>query len=80
MLLREGQLLFDLQLKLSDLHLQLLFLLEYLLDALLELRRGGRGRGALRRASVVRRSEDLLFQLLKLGNILLERCKLSLVL
>ena len=71
LLLREGQLLFDLQLKLANLLLQLLLLLQNLLHALLKLRRGSRRRRSLRRTGRVRRRQNLLLKLLQLGHILL---------
>lgn len=80
MLLREGQLLFNLELKLADLLLELLLLLENLLDTLLELSRSRGRRWTLGGAGGVGRSQDLLLQLLKLRHILLKRSQLRLVL
>ena len=80
-MLRIGQLLLDLQLKLLDLLLKLLLLLKDLLHTLLELRmlllsivRSGcrhRGRCLLR--------QDVLYQLLQLRHVLLQGCQLLLV-
>ena len=80
LLLRIGELLFDLQLELSDLLLQLLLLLQYLLDALLEVRRGSGGGRALDDTGRVRRGEHLLLELLQLRNVLLQGGQLGLVL